>query len=251
MGTVSLIILGVIVILVIYIIYLYWTSTTLAIQKTDFNTVNPAITSDKISGPANMNYTYSAWVWVNSWNTTVPHAIVYAPSANNPNAPPPSLTNGNNGAMLNQSYDFALYLDTNSPSLYCTLGSQPGDPSNTVVITNNFPLQTWVCIVVSVQNNLVDCYLNGKLIISQQTNQNNTPLVTPSFNQIFLGNGTGNTWDCQMLNFERLPTVVNPQQVWSKYLSGNGQSMLPSMNGYGVKVDLTQNNTVTKSYKLF
>jgi hypothetical protein len=154
--------------------------------------------------------------------------------------------------MKTNDYDFALYLDKNSPSLYCTVGAKKADPSNTIVVTNNFPLQTWVYVVICVQNNLVDCYLNGKLITSQQTNQKdgNAP-VTPSFENIYLGNGTDGSWDCQLINFQRSPTVVNPQEVWTAYMAGNGQSMFSSLNSYGVQVGLTKNNNVTKSYTLF
>lgn len=244
MGTVSWIILGVVFIVIIFLIYLYWSTNNLVIMKTDLNVQNTAISSTKISGPANMSYTYSAWVWVNSWNTGVSHSIVYAPVDDS--APPP-----NTDTVKSYNYDFALYLDKNSPTLYCTLGSKPKDPSNTIVVTNNFPLQSWVYVVICVQNTLVDCYLNGKLITSQQTNQNNSPPQTPSFKNIYLGNGNNPTWDCQLINFQRSPTVVNPQQVWSAYLSGNGQSVFSSLNTYGVQLDLTQNNTVTKSYTLF
>lgn len=254
MGTVSWIILGVVFIVIIFLFYLYWSTNNLVIYKTDLNSTNPTISTTKLSGATNMSYTYSSWVWVNSWNTTVPHCIVYAPAGSNDSAPPPRLTNGSdtNNTMAGKYYDFSLYLDTNSPSLYCTVGSKPNDKSNTVVITNNFPLQTWVYVVVCVQNNLVDCYLNGKLITSQQTNQlDNSAPVTPSFQNIYLGNGPASNWDCQLINFQRSPTVVNPQQVWTAYLAGNGQSMFSSLNSYGVQVDLTKNNTITNSYTLF
>ena len=253
MGTVSWIILGVVIVVVIYIIYLYVKNSTLVIHKIDLNKQNASISSTTVAGPTNMSYTYSAWVWVNSWNTTTPHCIVYAPQADTQTAP--FLTNGKDSGsiMSTTSYDFALYLDTNSPTLYCTLGSRPNDQSNTIVITNNFPLQSWVYVVVCAQNNLVDCYLNGKLITSQLTNQNNSPPVTPSFKNIYLGNGSnaGSTWDCQLINFQRSPSVVNPQQVWTSYLAGNGQSLFSSLSSYGVQLDLTQNNTITNSYTLF
>jgi hypothetical protein len=253
MGTVSWIILGVVFIVIIFLFYLYWSTNNLVIYKTDLNTSNPSISKSNISGATNLSYTYSSWVWVNSWNETTPHCIVYAPAGTG-SKPPPQLTNGTDmsAVMKTNDYDFALYLDKNSPSLYCTVGAKKDDPSNTIVVTNNFPLQTWVYVVICVQNNLVDCYLNGKLITSQQTNQKdgNAP-VTPSFENIYLGNGTDGSWDCQLINFQRSPTVVNPQEVWTAYLAGNGQSMFSSLNSYGVQVGLTKNNNVTKSYTLF
>ena len=252
MNNISWIILGVVFVVIFYLIYLYWSTSNLVIKTTDLNTSSPTISNTTITGPSNLSYTYSAWVWVNSWNTTVPHCITYAPVNDSTKAP--RLVNGvdSSNFMSNNNYDFALYLDTNSPSLYCTLGSKPKDTSNTVVITNNFPLQSWVYVVVCVQNNLVDCYLNGKLITSQQTNQSDgSAPVTPTFKNIYLGNGPGSTWDCQLINFQRSPSIVNPQQVWSAYLAGNGQSMFSSLSSYGVQLDLTKNNIIKSSYTLF
>jgi hypothetical protein len=250
MENISWIILAVILIVVLFLIYLYWTTNNLVIKKIDLNTAVPNISNSKVSGPTNMSYTYSAWVWVNSWNPNTAHAIAFAPSSSNNNPVAPYLVDGKDvdNVIMNNSYDFALYLDKNSPSLYCTVGSNPNDPSNTIVITNNFPLQSWVYVVVCVQNTLVDCYLNGKLITSQQINQNGSTPKTPSFNNIILG---GNTWDCQLINFQRSPIVVNPQEVFTAYLSGNGQSVFSSLSNYGVQLDLTQNNTVKSSYTLF
>ena len=243
MGAVWWILLGVVLFVVIYVIYLFWTSRYLSIKVLDLNTANTTIASTSIKGSSNSNYTYSMWVWVNSWNTSVPHCFVYAPPSSL-NSTPPTYNNG-------QPYDFALYMDQQSPTLYCTLGSSPGDSSNTVVITNNFPLQTWVYVVVCVQTNVVDCYLNGKMIVSQQTNQNSA-LVTPSYKNLYMGNAPSNNgWDCQMMLFNFQPMVVTPQQVWSSYLSGNGQSMFSSLSSYGLQMDLTQNNQVTSSYTLF
>jgi hypothetical protein len=247
MNTITWIILGVVIFIFVYIVYLYWTSNVLSITILDLNKTNPPVPSTNVKGSTNANYTYSTWVWVNSWNVSVPHCIVSAPPGSS-NPPPATYENG-------QKYDFALYMDKNSPTLYCSIGSSPNDQSNTITITNNFPLQSWVYVVVTVQTNVVDCYLNGKLIVSQQINQNGTPLVTPSFTNIYLGNnsgsGSGNGWDCQLMLFKWMPTIVTPQQVWNSYLSGNGQSMFPSLTSYGLQLDLTQNNQVTSSYTLF
>jgi hypothetical protein len=94
----------------------------------------------------------------------------------------------------------------------------------------------------------VDCYLNGKLVISQLVQQQGS-VVNPTFKNIYLGNASGPGWDAQLSNFKRYTTALTPQEVWSNYLSQAPNSSL--FNGYGVQVDLTQNGSVTNTFKLF
>jgi hypothetical protein len=263
MSNATLIILAVVLIVFLYILYQYLTTSTTTVSIANLNTSIPPIPSNTIAGPTNMNYTYAAWVYVNSWNSNnlanTPHTIIYAPTGNSNGGTAPLLMNGaiqptydNNGQ--NTAYDFALFLDTNSPTLYCALGATSlnsdttSTPSNLITISNNFPLQTWVYVVVSVNTNVVDCYLNGKLVISQLIQQQGS-IVTPSFSNIYLGNGSGPGWDAQLSNFKRYTTALTPQQVWSNYLSQAPNTF--SMTSYGLKVDLTQNGSVTSSFTLF
>jgi len=262
MSNATLIVLAVVLIIFIYILYQYLTTSTTTITIADLNNSIPPIASTTIASPTNMIYSYAAWVYVNSWNSNnldnTPHAIIYAPSGGSSNTNAPLLLNGsttaydNNGK--NTALDFGLFLDASSPTLYCALGATSLNsdttttPSNLITISNNFPLQTWVYVVVSVNTNVVDCYLNGKLVISQLVQQQGS-VVNPTFKNIYLGNASGPGWDAQLSNFKRYTTALTPQEVWSNYLSQAPNSSI--LSGYGVQVDLTQNGSVTNTFKLF
>jgi len=258
------ILLAVITILFIYILYQYLTTTTTTVSIANLNNSIPPIKSNTIAGANNMTYSYATWVYVNSWNSNnlsnTPHGIIYAPTGGSSASNAPLLLDGavqptydNNGN--NTSYDFGLFLDSTSPTLYCALGgttmksNTTENPSNLITITNNFPLQTWVYVVISVNANVVDCYLNGKLVISQLTQQQGS-IVSPTFSNIYLGNGSGPGWDAQLSNFKRYTTALTPQIVWSNYLS-QAPNNLFSLSSYGLQIDLTQNGTVTNTYTLF
>jgi len=246
-----------------YVLYQYLTTSTTTISVADLNTSIPPIVSTTIASPGNLIYSITAWVYVNSWNSNnlsnTPHALIYAPTGGSTASNAPLLLNGsiqpsydNNGQ--NTSYDFGLFLDSSSPTLYCALGATTLNsdttttPSNLITVSNNFPLQTWVYVVVSVNSNVVDCYLNGKLVISQLIQQQGS-IVTPSFSNIYLGNGSGPGWDAQLSNFKRYTTALTPQIVWSNYLSQAPNTL--TLTSYGLQVDLTQNGSVTNTFKLF
>jgi hypothetical protein len=244
-------------------LYQYLTTSTTSVTVANLNASIPPIASNTIASPTNMIYTYATWVYVNSWNSmnlnSTPHALIYAPTGGSTATNAPLLLNGslqnsydNNGQ--NTSYDFGLFLDSSSPTLYCALGATTLNsdttttPSNLITVSNNFPLQTWVYVVISVNNNVVDCYLNGKLVISQLIQQQGT-IVNPTFKNIYLGNGSGPGWDAQLSNFKRYTTALTPQTVWSNYLSQAPNNF--HLTSYGLQMDLTQNGTVTNSIKLF
>jgi hypothetical protein len=256
-STIGWILLGVVLIILFYILFQYLTTSTTTVSSVNLNLNNIPIASTSITGPSNTSYTISAMVYVNSWDNTVPHTIVYAP---NNGSVAPSLIGGEPTDKTNtNTYDFALFLDQNSPTLYCALGGTSlasntasgnnATPSNLITVTNNFPLQTWVFVAISVNTNVVDCYLNGKLVMSQQVMQNGK-VVSPTFSQMYLGNGNGKGWDCQLQNFKRVPTSSSPQQIWSQYMS-YASYKLPSVSQYGLQLDLTQNKAVTNSFTIF
>ena len=262
MSNASMIILAVISVVFLYILYQYLTTSTTTVSIANLNTVIPPIASSTVSNPGNLIYSYATWVYVNSWNsnnlTTTPHGIIFAPTGGSTGLNAPLLKDGNvtayDGSGTGTNYDFALFLDAASPTLYCALGGTnlatdlKTTTSNIITISNNFPLQTWAYVVVSVNTNVVDCYINGKLVISQQTQQQSS-IINPTFQNIYLGNGTGVGWDAQLSNFKRYTTALTPQIVWSNYLSQSPNNF--ALTSYGVQVDLTQNGAVQKSFKLF
>jgi len=224
----SVIIMGIIIVILIYILYSYLTTGASTLSKTASLTVqNPPIT--KLASPSSQSYAYGIWVYVNTWNTESNHTIFTRPN------------------------NIKLYMDTNKPTLYCdiTLNSTT-QPKQTITITNNFPMQTWVYVVVNVDSGTyVDSYINGKLINSTQLASvaKTPPSDTDGDHAMFIGNATGgNTFDASIAGFQNWPNVVGPQDVWNSYMSGNGGTSLSKIFGsYGVDISLTNNNSQTTS----
>lgn len=234
--TPTTIILSVIILFLVYVLYAYLTGTVTNLTQTaNLNAAVPPIT--KIEGATNTRYGYSIWVYVNTWSTSATKNI-FARAGN-----------------------LALYLDTNSPSLKLDMtmngpaSTNPQAPNpRTMTITDNFPLQKWVCIALSVDNQFVDAYLDGKLVKSQRfytSITSGTPAVTVTTmpltppaqtTAITLGNSNGG-FDAFVAEFKRWTVPIDPQNAWDTYLAGNGTNALSrAFSSYGIDVSVLKNN---------
>ena len=161
------------------------------------------------------------WLYVNTWSSTSTKIIFRRQNSK-------SSTN-----------DIRLYLDSTTPTLKCDFYTSSTN-LETVNITNNFPIQKWVYIIVSVDNQIVDTYLDGKLITSQQLN--GTPNVSEG--DIYLGK-----FDAYLANFQNWKSAMDPQTAWKTYMSGNGGTAISKMfKSYGIDFSLKKDNV--EQYKL-
>jgi hypothetical protein len=221
------IILGIVITILIYVLYKFFRNNTGAIltKTSNLNTTNEktsAITSSSISSGERPIYSYGLWLYVNTWSTN-------------------AKTIFRRQNKDNSSYDdIKLYLDATTPTLKCDFYTDNTLSPETVNITTNFPIQKWVHIIVSVDNKIVDTYLDGKLITSQQLN--GTPYV--SAGDIYLGK-----FDAYMANFQNWNSAMDPQTAWKTYMSGNGGNAISKMfKSYGLDFSLKKDNV--EQYKL-
>ena len=144
---ITLIILGVIIAILIYVLWYYYSpgNSSVLSSKANLNATNPPITS--LNSPTNTRYGYGIWVYVNSWN------------------------NQNDKIIFSRDKNIKLRLDKSKPSLYCDITMSDGTTESKTLITDNFPLQKWVFVIVSVDNQFLDCYLDGKLVKSTRLYQ--------------------------------------------------------------------------------
>jgi hypothetical protein len=177
----------------------------------------------------NASYAYGVWVYVNNLNT-------------------------NSNCIFNRE-SLKLYLDTTTPTLY--LDMKVNDGKNTIqtsVITNSFPIQRWCYIIVSVDGQYIDYYLNGKLIKSEK--KSFLPVLPSNIkinpqSGIYLGNSgvaPSVPFDAYISTFTRFIQPVDPQTAWSYYLNGNG---LSNYSGYNVDVTVSQNHLNPTTYSIW
>ena len=221
------IVMIIITILLIYVLYVYFVkkSAVIATSASLLSGNNQPITN--INSGQSTQYAYGIWVYVNTWNTTTQKII-----------------------FQRKGGSISLYLDSNQHSLYCHISTNPPTPSGEkgdILITDNFPVQKWVYIVVSMDSNIVDCYLDGKLTTSNKLSGSSVTPGVSSTDPIILGSG----WDAYIAGFNNWAGPIGPQEAWDSYLSGNGSTVSRFFSAYGMTVSVYKDNVEQSSYKVF
>jgi hypothetical protein len=217
------IILGIIIIIFCYILYLFITKQDSYIL-TNVTDITSAFTPSNSSQyvPTANTFAYGIWIYLGTWDNTSNKNIITMKSD----------SKGNN---------LIVYLDQNDPILYVSFGSNTNN--NPITIMNNFPIQKWVHIIVSVDNQYLDIYVDGKLIKSIQVNS-----VIMKQDTTGLNISSGNINNAFITYFNVWTnTAVDPGTAWKYYLKGNGMSNY----AYGADLQILQNNTVQSTYRLF
>jgi hypothetical protein len=222
--------LGITIIVLLYLLYTYYNTSSKALLKTaSLKASNPSITS--ISEPRSSRYAYGIWTYVNSWDNT------------------------NTKVIFSRANNLKLYLSASEPSLYCDVYMNDGS-TKTTLITDNYLIQRWVHIIISLDNQFLDCYLDGKLVKSSRLygtskTPTSTPAIPPSDTTPIII-GSSNPFDAVVSNFVRWTNPMDPDTAWKTYLSGNGlQTLGSSFNSYGAKLNIMQNNTNYANLQLF
>jgi hypothetical protein len=254
--SITIIVLGIILVILIYILYLYLSpSSTSLTSSTSLLTNTPAIT--KLTNPTSPRYAYGLWIYVNSWGSK---------SGNNTKK-----------TIFYRNNNINLYLDANKLNLNVDVYMNNGKwlqqtNGSPVLVTDNFPLQKWCCIILSMDNSFLDCYLDGKLIVSQKLNFvtsganpiNVSPMPPPDvppatggaavvLGGIDGGSGTTPVWnnfDAVVNNFTQWDNPLNPQMAWNSYMAGNGNSF-GKLSSFNAKLNILKDNSAFTSISLF
>jgi hypothetical protein len=213
---VTLVILGILLIVLIYVIYQYVTNVSQEIS--DYKNVTTSATSvtpEDLSSPNSTRYAHSIWVYVKKHSGECPF-ITFSDAT------------GTAGTKL--------YLAANTPTLkYASSAATSAE----LIITDNFPIQKWVCLTISIDNQIVDVYMDGKLVKSAKYTHG-----TPSTWTLSSGSFEG-----YITKFKRWAEPLNPQKVYDIYMEGNGRSgILPA---YGVDLSLFKDNIEQSKFTLF
>jgi len=222
----SLVILGIVLIFVLYY-FLNKSGTTVLSNKLDLSSKQTSIPIDKIPDPTSRKYSYEMWMYVFNFQGSEEYIISRASSG----------TGKNIGVKLEKS----------SPTLkmdYTATGTGTPSTTKSITITDNFPLQTWVHLILSVDDKYVDIYMNGKLIKSIQDANIDTPSPTA-----IIEYGITN---CYLAKLSRTSMATDPQTAWNNYTAGNGENpMAKYLSSFGLSMTLQKNNQDYSKVTLF
>ena len=220
----SLVILGIVLVFVLYY-FLNRSGTAVLSNKLDLSTTQTAIGVKDIQEPSSRKYSYEMWMYVFNFEGSGDKYIISRESAT------PGKKN------------IGIKLDSSSPKLVLEYTTKSGN-SVPVTITDNFPLQTWVHLIVSVDDTYVDTYMNGKLVKSMQDKELATPSSSSSIEY-----GVTN---CYLAKLSRTVSPTDPQTAWDKYSAGNGENpMAKYLSSFGLSMTLQKNNQDYSKVTLF
>lgn len=248
-----LITLFILTLVVIYYIYIWFFASGKSLTKSVVDLSTP---SDPITLPDNMSnnrYAYGLWFFVNNVNEDA-------------------------NVLFYRQNSICLYIKPYTPQLYCIINTGAG--TTETLITDNVQLQKWVNLIISVDGQFVDYYLNGKLIKSEKkltqrdnssdaktiylgnsgykvadstTTSGTAPNITTTalfpINQSFIkeGQATYIPFKAYVTKFKRWEYPISPQSAWNEYSAGDSSQLLP----YSLKINLLKNNAVQSSYQMW
>jgi len=219
-----------IIILMLYAGYMYITNTSLTTGVVALNSPGNFGTTEwkKLDNPGSTQYHYEGWVFIKTLPTD--NGTIFQRQLNG----------ASTGLVLNGST-----LTFSKSSTNATAKTKMTNPTDVVSITTDFPIQKWVYFVLNVKDQLVECYLNGKLIKSQIVSD----VLTPSTRKdLFLGD---NYTEGYITKFKREATVLTPDEVWKRYLAGNGLATFTNwLAGYNATFSLYTTTEEIKKYSL-
>jgi len=199
-------------------------------DRIDLMQVQTPITADKLTKPDSAKYSYETWMYVYG-----PKESAVADSG--------SYIFLRNSDGTTPTPSIGLKLMKTTPTLQVDYtASAASNVAKSLVITDNFPFQTWVHVIVSVDNNYMDVYMNGKLIKSIKDNfatpSGSTPLVY----------GLSKTY---LAKFTRNSTPTDPQTAWNNYLAGNGENPIKKYTGnYNLALTFKNGDKNTDPYTM-
>ncbi len=226
------IILGIVLLILLYILYKYMTTDNSLLQEyVSLTATQVPITA--LEKPQTPRYAYGFWIYVNEWDAQAGNKVIFSRPGN-----------------------MEVELDANTAS--CTVSIKTGSTAVTdqaIQITDNFPLQKWVHIIVSVDNEFVDCYVDGKLVRSARVYTPATDSDSALIPSIPPDSSVGvqlapQPFNAYVAKFKRWVYPINPQTAYSEYMAGNGQGW-PGMPAFGLDLKLMKDNELYKEVSVF
>ena len=221
-----LIILGIILVVIIYMVYQVTTDQgkiSANIITLQSGISNPPVLYSTLATNNSDRYFFSFWVNVDSVSTGNTELF--------------NVLNGTTPVLK-------IYMKPTA-----TLSYKIWNTTTEHTIMPNFPLQKWVFVVVSVDNNIVDTYIDGKLNRSETVTVDKVSTTKDS--SITFGAPQDSSL-VYLAKMERMPIPMDPSLAWSKYMSGNGGSSFSNLlSSYGANLSLSKDKKEINKVTLF
>ena len=230
--------IGIAVIILIIFIVSYFSKDSTILSRLKDGTTTTIIQANKLTGNKNStNYAYSIWFYVNDWEENLGKKKILL-SRSTSTASPTS----KDGFIYNPEIYFSPYENNINININTY---QQDDSTNQICSITNFPIQSWVNLILSVNGRTVDVYLDGKLV--RTCLLPNVPKVIAEADLKITPNGGFSGWTSQSQYFD---TALNPQQAYNIYKGGFGDGFSNIFDKYKLKFSYLVNNVEQGSVEI-
>ena len=215
--------MGVIAVIIILLLYRWYSaSKSTLIDLANATEEQKISSSDMANSSQSTNFAYSVWFFVEDWSYKYGEKKTIL--VRNEEEPCPN-----------------IFFDPMENNIEVVI-SDYNDRLNRCRI-ENVPLQKWVCLIVSVYNQTLDLYLDGKLI--KTCVLDGVPKLDASKDVLVTPNGGFSGW---ISNIQYWDKAMNPQEAYKVYQKGNGSGS--GIFKYGIKVQFVDDNEVKGSIQI-
>lgn len=247
------IILIVLIFVIIYAMYMITKTASLIKSMSPLSNIyiiTPTDSAGKIviQSPISQNYYYEAWIYLSD-------APVISSLSHDTIVPVPTSVPRILGRLDADKNDVSLNVfrkDATATSKYtlCVLAGKPGaNEAKSYFVTEDFPTNKWVYLVMNVNGKLVEVYVNGKLLRTIYLDNIFIERSVTAPIKIGFSNLIGH-----ITRVIRKPENIDPNKVWDQYLQGNGQyggslyGLLDYINSYVFKLDITKDGKIRREF---
>ena len=194
----------------------YFEGVTALKYNSDLNVQQSVI---NVSDPRSKNFAYGMWININKLSIDV---------------------------ASRQSVDDVILIRPGEIKVFIRNGNlMIVNKSDSFEVMQNFPLQKWVYLTVSVKENtvsrksIVDAYVDGKLVKSFESRS----VISPNGSSLTLGQ-----FDAKLIGFKRWTYSLTPAMVYEEY---NASNMKKLLGNYNIDISVLKDQVLTNRFSVF
>ena len=194
----------------------YFEGVTALKYNSDLNVQQSVI---NVSDPRSKNFSYGMWININKLSIDV---------------------------ASRQSVDDVILIRPSEIKVFIRNGNlMIVNKSDSFEVMQNFPLQKWVYLTVSVKENtvsrksIVDAYVDGKLVKSFESRS----VISPNSSSLTLGQ-----FDAKLIGFKRWTYSLTPAMVYEEY---NASNMKKLLGNYNIDISVLKDQVLTNRFSVF
>ena len=240
MNIIGKLIIAIVILVILYTLYQWYFSgsgsTTIITGPMAGENPTQKNLGDRVANIGSAHYSYSVWIYVKDWSYRFGE---------------PKILFSRKDGVGQVGPQVVLGGDQNTVTAMVSQQGGPGVPAFTECQVTQVPIQTWVNIIVVLNQQALDIYIDGKLTRTCVLQG------TPSLDRdaglwVCPGMGQSNQrgFDGYLSSFRAFPYPLNPRQAYEIYREGHEGVSVSLFNKYRLKLAFLKGNHEMGSFEI-